>query len=73
MVIENPLNSSELTFPILECIHIIGFAFSVGTAAIERFARPVCIQDFSRELLPAELQDANPLGIWRLVDGKMIK
>jgi NADP-dependent aldehyde dehydrogenase len=48
-------------------------ATSVGTAAIERFARPVCFQDFSRELLPAELQDANPLGTWRLVDGKMIK
>ncbi len=31
MLIENPLNSSELAFPILECFHIVGFAISVGT------------------------------------------
>ncbi|HXN48577.1 MAG TPA: aldehyde dehydrogenase (NADP(+)) [Bryobacteraceae bacterium] len=30
---------------------------SVGTAAILRFARPVCFQDFPPELLPPELQD----------------
>ena len=34
MVIDNPLNSSELAFPVLECIHIIGFALSIGTIAI---------------------------------------
>lgn len=34
MFIENPLNSSELVFPVLECIHIVGFAFSVGTIAL---------------------------------------
>jgi uncharacterized membrane protein YcfT len=37
MLIENPLNESELSFPILECIHIIGFAFSLGTIAIIDF------------------------------------
>jgi len=37
MLIENPLNSSELTFPILECCHILGFAISVGTIAIVDF------------------------------------
>ncbi|HVU24995.1 MAG TPA: aldehyde dehydrogenase (NADP(+)) [Opitutus sp.] len=42
---------------------------SVGTAAIYRFARPVCYQNFPDALLPAELQDANPLGLLRLVDG----
>jgi NADP-dependent aldehyde dehydrogenase len=42
---------------------------SVGTAAIHRFARPVCYQDFPQAALPEELQDANPRGIWRLVDG----
>src|SRR5690242_6969883 len=31
---ENPLNESEYTFPILECIHIVGFAFSVGTIGL---------------------------------------
>ena len=43
---------------------------SVGTAAISRYARPLCYQSFSDGLLPKELQNANPLGIWRLVDGE---
>jgi NADP-dependent aldehyde dehydrogenase len=43
---------------------------SVGTAAIERFVRPVAYQNFPAAALPAELQDANPRGIWRLVDGE---
>ncbi|MEN9812840.1 MAG: hypothetical protein RL479_1526 [Verrucomicrobiota bacterium] len=43
---------------------------SVGTAAILRFARPVCYQGFSDALLPAALQDANPLGLLRLVEGR---
>jgi hypothetical protein len=30
----NPLNNSEWAFPVLECIHIIGFALSIGTIAI---------------------------------------
>lgn len=42
---------------------------SVGTAAILRFARPVCFQNVPDRLLPEELKDANPRGIWRLVDG----
>lgn len=41
---------------------------SVGTAAIYRFARPVCYQNFPDAHLPAELQNANPLGLLRLVD-----
>jgi NADP-dependent aldehyde dehydrogenase len=44
---------------------------SVGSLAIYRFARPVCFQGFPQALLPAELQDANPLGIARMVDGKL--
>jgi alpha-ketoglutaric semialdehyde dehydrogenase len=43
---------------------------SVGTAAILRFARPVCYQGFPDELLPAALRRANPLGLLRLVDGQ---
>ena len=43
---------------------------SVGTQAIYRFARPVCFQNFPQALLPAELQDSNPLAIRRLRDGK---
>ncbi|HEY1252589.1 MAG TPA: aldehyde dehydrogenase (NADP(+)) [Thermoanaerobaculia bacterium] len=48
-------------------------ATSVGTAAIHRFARPVCWQDAPQAALPEELQDANPRGIWRLVDGALTK
>jgi NADP-dependent aldehyde dehydrogenase len=43
---------------------------SVGSLAIYRFARPVCFQGFPDAMLPEELQDANPLGIRRLRDGK---
>ena len=43
---------------------------SVGTGAIERFCRPFCYQDVPQDLLPDALKDGNPLGIWRLVDGK---
>jgi len=46
---------------------------SVGTAAIHRFARPVAYQNFPQASLPLELRDANPRGIWRLVDGTMTK
>ncbi|MCE9673048.1 aldehyde dehydrogenase (NADP(+)) [Myxococcus stipitatus] len=42
---------------------------AVGTGAIRRFARPVCFQDVPDALLPAELREANPLGLWRTVDG----
>lgn len=46
---------------------------SVGTAAITRFSRPVCYQGFPEFMLPDELRDGNPLGIWRLVDGAWLK
>ncbi len=46
---------------------------SVGTAAIKRFARPVCYQEFPQEALPDALKDGNPLSIWRMVDGEMKK
>lgn len=44
---------------------------SVGTAAITRFARPVCFQNFPEDSLPAALRSRNELGIWRLVNGAM--
>ena len=37
MLIENPLNSSPYSFPVLECFHIVGFAISVGPVAIVDF------------------------------------
>ncbi|MNI79431.1 Alpha-ketoglutaric semialdehyde dehydrogenase [compost metagenome] len=43
---------------------------SVGTAAILRFLRPVCYQDFPDALLPQALKHANPLQVRRLLDGK---
>ena len=43
---------------------------SVGTAAILRFLRPVCYQDFPDALLPQALQRGNPLQLRRLLDGK---
>jgi 2,5-dioxopentanoate dehydrogenase len=46
---------------------------SVGTAAIDRFVRPVAYQNFPQSLLPLELQDENPLQIWRTVDGELTK
>jgi 2,5-dioxopentanoate dehydrogenase len=50
-----------------------GRSTSVGTAAIFRFARPVCYQGFPDAALPDELKEANPLGIWRMVNGEMRK
>ncbi len=38
MLITNPLNSSELVFPTIECFHIVGFALSIGTIAIVDFS-----------------------------------
>ena len=43
---------------------------SVGTEAIRRFVRPVCYQDCPDSLLPSELQDANPRGIFRKVNNE---
>jgi len=34
---ENPLNESPLTFPVLECFHILGFAMTIGTIALVDF------------------------------------
>lgn len=42
---------------------------SIGTRAIHRFVRPVCYQDWPMSLLPEELQETNPRGVMRMVDG----
>lgn len=47
-----------------------GRSTSVGTAAIERFLRPVCYQNFADELLPEAVRDGNPLGLRRRFAGK---
>jgi alpha-ketoglutaric semialdehyde dehydrogenase len=46
---------------------------SVGTAAIYRWARPVCYQNFPQASLPEELRDGNPRNIWRRVEGKLTR
>lgn len=48
-----------------------GRSTSVGTQAIFRFTRLVCYQGFPDSALPNELKDANPLGLWRMIDGQM--
>ncbi|MCH9687054.1 MAG: aldehyde dehydrogenase (NADP(+)) [Deltaproteobacteria bacterium] len=45
---------------------------SVGTAAIQRFCRPVCWQDTPSTYLPPELHDDNPTAIVRSVDGQLV-
>ena len=42
---------------------------SVGSSAIVRWVRPVCFQNWPQSMLPAELQNDNPLGILRKVNG----
>lgn len=44
---------------------------AAASFAIERFLRPVVYQDAPPILLPAALQDDNPLHLWRAVDGEM--
>ena len=48
-----------------------GRSTSVGTLAMMRFLRPVCYQDVPDALLPAALQDANPWGLTRRIEGKL--
>jgi NADP-dependent aldehyde dehydrogenase len=42
---------------------------AVGTAAIQRFVRPVSYQNCPAALLPEDLQDANPRKLLRIVNG----
>ena len=47
-----------------------GRSTSVGTAAIDRFLRPVCYQNFPTELLPDELADPAASGLPHRMDGR---
>jgi len=44
---------------------------ATAAQAIARFLRPVFYLDVPSSLLPAALQDGNPLQLWRQVDGEM--
>jgi alpha-ketoglutaric semialdehyde dehydrogenase len=46
---------------------------SVGTAAILRFARPVCYQGFAEARLPVELRNENARGILRTINGELTR
>jgi alpha-ketoglutaric semialdehyde dehydrogenase len=46
---------------------------AVGADGIRRFARPVCFQNWSNDLLPEELRDENPLQLWRTVNNQLTK
>lgn len=46
---------------------------AVGADGIKRFARPVSYQGWPESLLPDELKDANPLGIFRTVNDELTK
>ena len=37
MLVSNPLEEPEWLFPVAECLHILGFALSIGTIAIVDF------------------------------------
>ena len=59
---QNPLNSSALAFPILESIHIVGFALSIGTVAIVDFR---LLDIGMRHQTPAQLN--KDLSVWTIV------
>jgi NADP-dependent aldehyde dehydrogenase len=46
---------------------------AVGADGIGRFARPICFQGWNNSLLPGELKDENPLGLWRTVNNVLTK
>jgi alpha-ketoglutaric semialdehyde dehydrogenase len=46
---------------------------AVGADGIRRFARPVCFQNWSNELLPKELRNENSLRLWRTINNELTK
>jgi uncharacterized protein DUF6644 len=56
--VTNPLNSSALVFPVLECMHIAGWALTVGTIALVDFRllgfglRKQTAAEIAKELAP---------------------
>lgn len=46
---------------------------SVGADGIKRFGRPIAFQNWPNDLLPDELKDGNPLGIWRTINNELKK
>lgn len=46
---------------------------AVGVNSIKRWVRPFCFQNWPNELLPEELKNENPLGVFRLVNNENTK
>lgn len=46
---------------------------SVGADGIKRFARPICFQNWSNDLLPDELKNENQLQIWRTINNELTR
>ena len=46
---------------------------AVGADGIKRFARPLSFQNWPQSILPQELQNGNPLQIWRTVNNELTK
>lgn len=46
---------------------------AVGADGIRRFARPFCFQNWPNDLLPDELKNENPVGIWRTVNNRLTR
>jgi|SRR5215469_2924771 len=61
-ITQNPLNTNEWSFPLMECIHIAMFAMSIGTIAVVDFR---LLGLLFKERTPAELLKAT--GIWTLI------
>ena len=66
MLIQNPITSNQLAFPILECFHIGGFALSIGMTALVDF-----------RLLGLGLRDEKPAeiannGLWWMLAGLIV-
>jgi alpha-ketoglutaric semialdehyde dehydrogenase len=50
-----------------------GGPFPVGADGIKRFARPICFQNWSNDLLPGELKNENQYNIWRTINNELTK
>jgi 2,5-dioxopentanoate dehydrogenase len=46
---------------------------AVGADGFKRFTRPVAFQNWIHDLLPPELKNENPLGLWRTVNNELTR
>ena len=46
---------------------------AVGEQSMRRWLRPISYQNYANEMLPAALQDGNPMQLWRTLNGEFSK